>query len=130
MNKADIAWFAGFFEGEGCVRLGSQTHKKNGRDYGTPILDICQVNKEPLSKCVKIFPDSHLYGPYKYSNNRQPHYKFTVCGRDNIEGIFRLIKPYLSVKRCEQFSSTFIAHDKLQDRPRLKSGPKPKKEEL
>lgn len=130
MNDTDIAWFAGFFEGEGSVRLGSQSHKKNGRSYGTPIIDICQVNKEPLEKCLELFPTGHLYGPYQYSSNRQPHYRFALCGRGSIEALFKLIDPLLSTRRREQFITTLEKHAVLMDRPKLKMGPKPKKESI
>lgn len=127
MNE-DHAWFAGFFEGEGNVRLSSRRTGNHQRAYGSPALDICQVNKEPLEKVLQLFPFGHLYGPYQYKSNRQPHYKFMITGRDRVELVYRIIFPLLSAKRRAQFRDTFAAHDKLVNRPRLKTGPKPKSE--
>ena len=129
MNRTDIAWFAGFFEGEGCVRLGSQFNR-NGRAYGSPVIDICQVNKEPLDRCIKLFPHAHMYGPYQYKTNKQPHFKFTLLGRENVETVYNRIKEFLSLKRREQFELAFSSHDKLKDRAKLKTGPKTRRQNV
>ncbi len=106
------AWFAGFFEGEGCVRFGSKVHK-NGKDYGVPVINICQVNKEPLDRCLVLFPNAKIYGPYKYGSNKQYHYNLAILGRDNVEHVYDCIAEFLSVKRKEQFQQAFGQHDQL-----------------
>lgn len=125
LTEPDIAWFAGFFEGEGSIRLSSHNNR-NGRVYATPCIDICQVNVIPLEKARDIFPDSKIYGPYQYTSNRQPHFKWMVQGREKVEKIYKLIAPYLSERRVNQFQNTFLEHDSLVNRPKLKTGPKSK----
>lgn len=125
--KNVYAWFAGFFEGEGNIRLASKNVRYNTRwgprVYAIPVLDICQVNIEPLEKAFKIFPFAKIYGPYQYSANKQPHYKFTISGREKCECVYTLIKGLLSKRRKEQFIKTFQDHDNLNNRPKFRTGP-------
>lgn len=107
MTDIEAAWLAGFFEGEGNVRFGSITKRPDGRIYGSPVIDICQVNKEPLDKVAKLLPKGKIYGPYQYSSNKQPHYKFCLVGKQNVEEAFNFIEDFLSTRRKTQFLDTF-----------------------
>lgn len=127
MKKTELAWFAGFFEGEGSVRLSTCLRKSNGRRYGAPVLDIVQVNKEPLIRALSIFPEGKIYGPYdRNKKNKSPYFRFVVNGKDRVEAVFNAIKSHLSTRRTNQFAVTFADYITLMDRPRLVSGRKAK----
>lgn len=114
----EYAWFAGFFEGEGNVRLS-----RTGR-YASLALDVCQVLREPLERCHKIFPQGALYGPYKRKDpHQQPISRFKLHGQ-NVIVAFECIKPHLSSRRIAQFEDAISAYLTYMERPRRKRGPK------
>lgn len=58
VNDTDIAWCAGFFDGEGC------THKTG--PYALR-LTVVQSDRSVLEKFKAVFPDGKIYGPYNHS---------------------------------------------------------------
>lgn len=128
MKEIDAAWAAGFFEGEGCVRLASRnTNLTRGgsRSYGSLYVDVCQVNREPLDRLQKI-AGGRVHGPYQFTSNRQPHFKWVIQQKDLVETFYKAIKPNLSQRRVEQFEKALSAFYELRNRPKLKTGPKPR----
>ena len=61
---ADIAWAAGFFDGEGCI----SRHTKSGKWR----LVVQQNMREPLDVLQGLFGGSVL-GPYTRRRSRDPH---------------------------------------------------------
>ena len=93
----DISWAAGFFEGEGNIRLAIQRHL-NGNDYGTLRLTMAQVFREPLDVFRNVFGEGSVTGPYgPYSNTRQPHYQYAVSGQV-AKLIATTMRPFLLTK--------------------------------
>ena len=70
----DLAWAAGFFDGEGFVTIQNRKHRINGVEYRGYYLRIGvnHVRREPLEKLVEIFPDTTIRVDKSTKGNRRP----------------------------------------------------------
>ena len=86
----DLAWAAGFIEGEG-------TFAWNG---GTQHVAVCQVNKEPVSKLQELFGGSLRQHAARTKTN-QPYWRWFVSG-SRARGVMLTLFTFMSDKRKEQ----------------------------
>lgn len=93
IDLIDIAWAAGFIEGDG--HIGWHDYKNK---HGYPVITADQVNLEPLHKLHRIF-GGKLYGPYK--TYRQPRGRWEVAGQKSI-GIMFTLWSFLSREKQAQ----------------------------
>ncbi len=91
-KEIDIAWAAGFFEGEGSVYCWS--YRSNNKEYKYLRAKAGQNEREPLDKLVQIL-GGKVYGPYP------KNYIWTISGK-NAEKAMSLIEPYLFSRRLSQ----------------------------
>lgn len=80
MKVSDIAWAAGFLEGDGHFGYHHEGKFKRvdgsfGKKYGQPVIVADQVNPEPLVKLASLFGGNFL-GPYKTANS--PKYRWEI----------------------------------------------------
>jgi hypothetical protein len=93
MDKHDVAWAAGFFEGEGTV--GCRLQMQNNKPYYRLVANVTQTFREPLDKFQEIFGTGKVRGPYgPYSGNRQPHFQYNISGKNAVEVLEKML-PYL-----------------------------------
>lgn len=92
-NKdTDIAWAAGFFEGEGHVKCAKRHNVKRTDRYFS--ITVAQVHREPLDKLQHIF-GGKVYGPYgPYATNKQPYFNYTAYGKEALDAVSEMM-PYL-----------------------------------
>ena len=104
----ELAWAAGFFDGEGCILLhtskGGKTHGTNKWRY--PHLHVRQVDRRPLDRFRKALGFGRVYGPYNHggdtSKNDRMSYDLFIRRRDQVmQGIACLWK-FLSSPKKEQ----------------------------
>lgn len=91
INTHELAWAAGFFDGEGCVST----------DQGKPKLTIQQNDPRVLERFKKAVGElGKVYGPYQSRTPLKQVWQWRACKRAEVElGVFRLW-PFLSpVKR-------------------------------
>ncbi len=92
INREDIAWSAGFFEGEGCIVARNKY----------PSLNVAQVDPEPLYKMQTALGVGLVRGPYlrpSASANKSPHYEYHVHGFERVQHALVLMWPWLSQRR-------------------------------
>lgn len=97
MSELDLAWAAGFVDGEGYIGI---TTRRTGRQAGnkTFIFDIAQVDRRPLDKIASLF-GGPVYGPYKPKTpNSSPYHRFTVAAK-RARDIVEKLRPYLVLKQ-------------------------------
>jgi hypothetical protein len=88
MNDTDIAWSAGFFEGEGHVKAAK---RRNDIWFAA---EVAQVYRDPLDKLAKLF-GGKVYGPYgPYKTNKKPYFMYINYGQTGISMV-KLMRPYL-----------------------------------
>lgn len=91
MDKLDVAWAAGFFDGEGCISI----RKTGGRGYGL-LIQVTQVNKDPIQKFANLFGGSICLQESRGSH--KPLWRWCQACRRASESI-RYMLPFLIVKQ-------------------------------
>lgn len=96
INRTDLAWAAGLFEGEGCISLNRPNKSKNS---AYPTMAIGMTDKEPLEKFRQAISVGSLKGPYKKSGPRKDVWEWRAHGLEKVEQVLALFWPYLSPRR-------------------------------
>ena len=91
-NREELAWAAGFFDGEGHVRCRRSNTTKQ------LILQVNQVGRETLDRLRQTVGFGTVDGPYQNGTqvNRSPHYKYWVCNFEHVQAAIALMWPWLS----------------------------------
>jgi hypothetical protein len=102
VNETDLAWAAGFIDGEGCISVIKRKtgQSKAGRryEYHQLNINVPQIDKAPLDKLQKMF--GGMVRANKAIGNRRPSFVWTIHSRIAYNTLIQLI-PYLIVKQRE-----------------------------
>lgn len=96
INTLQIAWAAGFTDGEGYIGLTRCFDKIRGY-YGYRVqFEVAQVHAAPIDLMQSMFPG---VGKVRhYNNSHRGYWTWRVFGQDAIE-VIKVLHPYLVVKR-------------------------------
>lgn len=97
MNNVDLAYTAGFFDGEGCVTW-QKTKRKSGKIYKLIRIDIGQVDRSFLDWCQKHFGGSITTRNANRHRSKHENYQWTLTG-DNACIFLNKIIPFLRQKQ-------------------------------
>lgn len=118
-NREELAWAAGFYEGEGYC--GNRTTKYARQP---PIITLAQVNKEPLLRFVRYLHGGRLNGPYHPGGNRKPYYQLSSSNFETTQAMAAFMWPWLSSPKKKQIRKAFMAFYKTPvKKPGRKHGP-------
>lgn len=96
LNREELAWSAGFFDGEGTVGLiNAQTRKPNLQ------MSIRQVRREPLDRFKMAVGVGSIGGPYTNPHG-QDYYAYRVNGHRSVQAVMVLLWAFLSAPKREQ----------------------------
>lgn len=119
--REELAWAAGFFDGEGCFRL----HTKSGTDgrfYAQ--VTINQIHPEVLERFQKaVLGIGVVHGPYvpsgttKSGQPRKEMWVYRCTNFEHAQAVYVMLYPFLGIVKREQGRQVF---DKCQ-RPYIKS---------
>ena len=106
----ELAWAAGFFDGEGTVFVNHQKRvphpaRKNPARYDitSPVISVSQVEYQPLERFAKAVAGRKPTGPYKQkTENSRAYYRWDACGRPSVLRILGLLWPYMSQPKRDQ----------------------------
>ena len=102
-THSELAWAAGFYEGEGCATA----HGPSSYHPGYPRLEIVQVQREPLERMQQYFGGAiRSFVPARPNN--QPSHIWRVNGPRAI-GVMMTLYAWLSPRRKDQFKKVFSA---------------------
>lgn len=122
-SETELAWAAGFFDGEGCVRFRTCKSRPNrSREYGVLSIQVSQVHREPLDRfraAVGVGTVKGPYGPYK--TTKQAYFSYSIVGKNAIEAFGRL-RPYLSPIKLREGNAALDAYNIQIARPKLGNG--------
>lgn len=89
-RELDLAWAAGFLDGDGCVSLNTR--------YGSPLISATQCNVVPLTALVGLFGGNIT----RHDDNRkatfQPSFRWRLHAAQTVAACRELL-PYLRSKR-------------------------------
>lgn len=122
----DLAWAAGFIDGEGCVSVTKSARQGQPLPYYRADLIVANTVREPLDKLASIF-GGRVVVTRRAIGNRRLTYGWKTTGTAHTASVLRALLPWLTVKRCQaalvlEFAEAFgtIRHQqKKPDRERL-----------
>lgn len=94
-TQTDIAWVAGFLEGEGNFR---RSHSSRG--HGTEHVSAGQLNQEPLNKLQDFFGGS-IYNKKRSKWGMNDIFYWQVTG-ERARVLMKAVEPLMSARRREQ----------------------------
>ena len=108
-NKIELAWAAGFYDGEGSTKRVYYHYKtKNGikRIPNKHIsMTVSQCELFPLKRFMKAVGNlGRINGPYKYKAQKRPYWIWSVTCHPAMD-VFKKLKPYLSPIKIKQFNT-------------------------
>jgi hypothetical protein len=120
-TEAEIAWAAGFFEGEGYITYSRHALKGGERRY--PSLGLNNTDREALDRFHRIvgvgsIADRYSAGYPKAAAHHKDAWIWRTTTRADAERVYRLLEPWLSSRRHEQAAAAFDELGDLRARPK------------
>jgi hypothetical protein len=87
LEREELAWAAGFFDGEGCF-----SYTESGK---FACVRITQTEKQPLDRFARVVCVGKVYGPYAFPGDgrhaRKPQYVYDVTGHQRVQAIIAML---------------------------------------
>lgn len=98
VDTHELAWAAGFFDGEGNVSVS--TRKKT---FPQIVFQIAQTDRRPLDRFARAVGNGVVRGPYHHKDKaHQPYFVLTLHGFERVKLAVDRIWPWLSTPKREQ----------------------------
>jgi hypothetical protein len=116
-RNIQLAWAAGFIDGEGFVGMNRIHNRENGRDYFTTIVDVSQNHARPLQALVDLFGgEVKIRRVHKGVGAGTQHFFWRLHGEKAISALEQVL-PYLQVKDRQariliEFQATMAGYGK------------------
>lgn len=111
-KQIDLAWAAGFFDGEGSVgayKSGRTFYLSAGYKY--PKVSVTNTDLELLEKFQRIVGLGKIYGPRKLEKAHwKPRYDYRLDGFENVQKLFDLLYLYLGTFKIERFEEALASY--------------------
>jgi hypothetical protein len=111
MDKENLAWAAGLFEGEGSF---SFCNKNSSRGYPTRGVKAClgMTDEEIVHRFQEIMGVGKVYGPYNHKpykriENRKPHWNWSASSFEHVQATVVFLWPWLGERR-RQAATTML----------------------
>jgi len=99
-NSSELAWAAGFFDGEGCVFIRTYQRKSGPASYLS--LSVSQTDRELLERFQEAVGVGKINGPYHNGSGRKPKYQWEVGKRPGVNQVIKVLISRIShVKRLQ-----------------------------
>ena len=108
MFRADFAWAAGFFDGEGCFSSAGRT----------PVATVSQTALECLDVFASIVGIGTIKGPYDKATasiKRRPQWVYYIYGPGWVESLLAALWPWLGMSKRAQGMLTLPGFIALED---------------
>jgi hypothetical protein len=110
MATEDLAWCAGFFDGEGCFSISKST-TRHPHKYAS--VRINQVHREVLDRFALAVEVGKVRGPYQRGPN-QPIYVYSASTWCEVKTIADLLWPWLGTIKRDQAERVLNESKKTQ----------------
>jgi hypothetical protein len=113
MNETELAWAAGFFDGEGSTTIHKRCKERNRTPR--PVISIVHNTREQLDRFCAAIDDGKVYGPYdRKKPNHSPYYHLLVTGYYRVKPALDKLWPYLSIHKKQQAEKVFITLEQIR----------------
>lgn len=115
-NREQLAWAAGFFDGEGCVlKTYENPPRKDGRQAAAIQVSIGQsgiYGHELLRRfAIAVGLPGNLYGPRPPAKNQKlVRYQWEVNGFEKVQAVAAMLWPWLGRVKRAQFGKILAAY--------------------
>lgn len=111
-KDTDVAWCAGFFDGEGHVSYhrgypSDKTNNVSAQLYAN--VPQRSDNIEVLEEFQRIIGFGKLKGPYKVQNSEFTKH-VVMYGKNEVEPLFLILKPYLKARKTLDFQKALMGY--------------------
>jgi hypothetical protein len=130
VNREELAWAAGFFDGEGHIGVPVQKHGKYGGVNKRLVIVLVQTQDGPLERFYAAVGVGKLYGPYKPRSGQSPYKQLHINTFQDVQHAVCQLWPWLSAPKKAQTIAAFQKYFEYLARPAVTPGPKPRKKEL
>ena len=126
INREELAWAAGFIDGEGCFGFYTYTQKGRSTLYGMIKLEVVQVDRRALDRIQKAIRVGNVTGPYDRKNPKwTPIHHLQVYGIEDITIAAHLLDPWLGPVKRDQAATAIAQYhqwEKVPNRPKRRGG--------
>lgn len=121
-SQLDIAWAAGFIDGEGCIALCHHRQRTKGRDYECFVLRLSVANTDlrSLQRLKSMFGGSINSASRKGRPNHKPCWTW-YCTSAKAQNALEILLPHLFGKR-EQAELGLLSRRYIQANGRPRAG--------
>lgn len=127
-DREQLAWAAGFFDGEGHIGCVKTVGKVGGHVNRRLHINVCQTQEGPLERLQAVLGVGRIYGPYpnRDSNGgqRKPYRQFHIDGVEQVQHAIAALWPWLSRPKRNQAKTAFAEFQDYLARPKVPCGPK------
>lgn len=107
--REELAWAAGFFDGEGTSFAWKQKRWK-GRVACCPRLTVSQVERGPLERFNRAVAGlGNVTGPYGDTSKRRPYFRWDIAGNEGGQAVLAMLWPFLSEPKRKQAHAAFLS---------------------
>lgn len=113
INKEDLSWAAGFYDGEGCMTCCYDVENKDGTHYRAIKFSVSQSGSlELLKKFKSIVKVGNIYGPFtkNHKTAKLPRYFLRISGFEKCQFITALLWKYLGSQKRLQAKKQLIGY--------------------
>ena len=97
--STELAWCAGFIDGEGTFGI----QRQKGRKSEIPYIQAGQVDRRVLDRFRSAVGVGKVYGPYAPRHpGHSPYCYYRATGAEPTRQVYELLAPYLSEAKQEQ----------------------------
>lgn len=123
-RREDLAWLAGFWDGEGCVTSMNTVHAKN-----YPVFTVSQAGGEGKELCQRVARiagvRASVSGPHTGRTGTSPAWKVRISGHERVQAVVAMCWPWLSRTKREQATRVLLAYRAIRPpKPRRTHCPK------
>lgn len=97
MTDIELAWAAGFWDGEGNFNA-----YRKGNVYIIQA-NVNQIHLDTLERFRDAVELGRLYGPYPMSGGRSDQYRWKATGIEDVSSLANKLRPYMCHHKVEQF---------------------------
>jgi hypothetical protein len=106
-SREQLAWAAGFFEGEGCIGL----NHTSGKQRPQLVLSVGQVDPWPMERFVEaVGIGASRYVETRWAPTQQNVYRYRIVSFEKVQAVVAMLWPWLSPRRKQQYRTMLARH--------------------